>query len=180
MPADQAFRYAWGMPSSRSDQAEAIHPALIRNILPEHGAPLALEDADALGIAAADEVERFLANREDHAPTPLVSLPGLAHALGIGAIHVKDEGKRLGLGSFKALGGAYAVVRLVLEAASGRLGRLDVASWRNPEVTAVAAGMTMACATDGLGPGARAFLINTEGATDPALYEKLVGVPPGA
>jgi diaminopropionate ammonia-lyase len=30
----------------------------------------------------------------------------------------------------------------------------------------------------GLGPDARVFLINTEGATDPALYETLVGVAP--
>ncbi|HEX4742905.1 MAG TPA: hypothetical protein VH353_16375, partial [Caulobacteraceae bacterium] len=29
-----------------------------------------------------------------------------------------------------------------------------------------------------LGPDARVFLINTEGATDPALYETLVGVAP--
>jgi diaminopropionate ammonia-lyase len=30
----------------------------------------------------------------------------------------------------------------------------------------------------GLGAGARVFLINTEGATDPAIYEKLVGAAP--
>ena len=32
----------------------------------------------------------------------------------------------------------------------------------------------------GLGSDARVFLINTEGATDPALYEQLVGSAPGA
>ena len=36
-------------------------------------------------------------------------LPSLAGDLGVGSIHMKDEGFRLGLGSFKALGGAYAV-----------------------------------------------------------------------
>lgn len=30
----------------------------------------------------------------------------------------------------------------------------------------------------GLGPNARVFLINTEGATDPRLYEELVGATP--
>ncbi len=67
-----------------------------------------------------------------------------------GAIHLKDEGFRLGLGSFKALGGAYAVVRLVLEEAERQLGRpvgLDELS--SPKVRAVAAGMTFTCATDG-------------------------------
>ncbi|MBM3547183.1 MAG: diaminopropionate ammonia-lyase [Alphaproteobacteria bacterium] len=46
-------------------------------------------------------------------PTPLVSLPGLARAAGIGELRYKDEGGRFGLGSFKALGGAYAVYRLL-------------------------------------------------------------------
>ncbi|TIM60472.1 MAG: diaminopropionate ammonia-lyase, partial [Mesorhizobium sp.] len=63
---------------------------------------------------------------------------------------VKDEGKRLGLGSFKALGGAYAVIRLVLEEAGKRLGRaIDVAELHGPDVKAIASGMTFACATDG-------------------------------
>ncbi|MGQ3293494.1 MAG: diaminopropionate ammonia-lyase, partial [Shinella sp.] len=57
---------------------------------------------------------------------------------------------RLGLGSFKALGGAYAVIRLVLEKAGERLGRtVDIAALRAPEVAAVARTMTFACATDG-------------------------------
>ncbi|RVC20454.1 diaminopropionate ammonia-lyase, partial [Mesorhizobium sp. M7A.F.Ca.CA.004.04.2.1] len=66
------------------------------------------------------------------------------------AIHIKDEGFRLGLGSFKALGGAYAVFRLVLEEAGNRLGRpVDMADLNRPDVRAVTAAMTFACATDG-------------------------------
>jgi diaminopropionate ammonia-lyase len=123
---------------------------LLRNTLAAHGAPLDPADGAALGAAAAREVERHLAQRDGHAPTPLRALPGLARRLGVGAIHVKDEGPRLGLGSFKALGGAYAVIRLVLEEAERRVGRpVDVAAWRSPEVAAVAARMTVACATDG-------------------------------
>src|ERR1700739_4129636 len=90
-------------------------------------------DADALGTEATRDVERFLAHRDDHAPTPLVALPALARQLGVGAIHIKDEGKRLGLGSFKALGGGYAVIRLAVDAAVQALGRpLDIAEWRAP------------------------------------------------
>lgn len=44
-----------------------------------------------------------------YAPTPVVPLPGLARAAGVGAVAVKYEGGRFGIGSFKALGGAYAV-----------------------------------------------------------------------
>lgn len=38
-------------------------------------------------------------------PTPLISLTGLAGALGVKNILYKDESSRFGLGSFKALGG---------------------------------------------------------------------------
>jgi diaminopropionate ammonia-lyase len=117
---------------------------------PDHGQPLDPVDAETLGVAAASEVERFLGHRDNHAETPLHALPALAAELGLGAIQVKDEGFRLGLGSFKALGGAYAVIRLVLEEASRQLGRpIDIADLQRPEVRAVAASMTFACATDG-------------------------------
>jgi diaminopropionate ammonia-lyase len=107
-------------------------------------------DADTLSVKAAEEVERFLRHRENHAITPLRALPALARELGVGAIDIKDEGLRLGLGSFKALGGSYAVIRLVLDAASEHLGRaVDVASLQTPDVRAIAADMTFACATDG-------------------------------
>ena len=92
-----------------------------RNAL--HGKPLDAADAETLGIAGADTVERFLAHRDNHVVTPLHALPALAGELGLCALHVKDEGFRLGLGSFKALGGAYAVFRLVLEEAGKWLGR---------------------------------------------------------
>ena len=96
---------------------------LILNRINDYRAPLDQADAEILGVEAAREVERFLAHRDGHKPTPLVALDNLARELGVAAIHIKDEGHRLGLGSFKALGGSYAVIRLVLEEASRRLGR---------------------------------------------------------
>lgn len=123
---------------------------MIRNRTAEYRHPLDAADIQSFGPKAADEVRHFLALREDYAPTPLHSLPALAGQLGIGAIHIKDEGKRLGLGSFKALGGAYATIRLVVEEAARVLGRpVDLAEWRSPDVAKVAATMTVACATDG-------------------------------
>lgn len=112
--------------------------------------PLDPDDAKTLGLAAAEAVERHLHHREHHAETPLIALPALAAASGVAAIHVKDEGQRLGLGSFKALGGAYAVIRLVLEEAGARLGRpVDMAELQSPDVRRVAETMCFACATDG-------------------------------
>ncbi|MDX8482743.1 diaminopropionate ammonia-lyase [Mesorhizobium sp. VK24D] len=116
----------------------------------EHNQPLVAADAAALGIAGAEEAERFLQARDNHSETPLHALPVLASELEIAALHVKDEGKRLGLGSFKALGGAYAVIQLVLEEAGKRLGRaVDIGEINDPEVRAIAAQMTFCCATDG-------------------------------
>jgi diaminopropionate ammonia-lyase len=123
---------------------------ILRNQHSDYRKPLDPVDAETLGVRAAAEVERYLSHRDDHAPTPLHTLPALAAELGVGAIHVKDEGFRLGLGSFKALGGSYAVIRLVLEEAGRRLGRpVDFGELHAPEVRAVAADMTVACATDG-------------------------------
>jgi diaminopropionate ammonia-lyase len=117
---------------------------------PDYRKHLAPADAETLGMKAADEVERYLTYRDNHAPTPLHALPALASELGVGTIHIKDEDFRLGLGSFKALGGSYAVIRLMLEEAGRQLGRpIDVAELHTPEVHAVAAAMTVACATDG-------------------------------
>jgi diaminopropionate ammonia-lyase len=120
------------------------------NQLPAHGQLLDPRDADMLSIAGVDRVLEVLALRKDSAPTPLRALPRLARALGIGSLHVKDEGGRLGLGSFKALGGAYALMILVQEEASRRLGRpVAVKELTSNSVRAVAAKMTFACATDG-------------------------------
>lgn len=47
-------------------------------------------------------------------PTPLVGLPGLAKALKLGSVQLKDESKRSALGSFKALGASIALIRLIL------------------------------------------------------------------
>ena len=62
---------------------------------------------EAMLEAAANEISHW----PGFAPTPTVSLPGLARECGVGAVHYKDESGRFGLGSFKALGGAYALLR---------------------------------------------------------------------
>ena len=58
-------------------------------------------------------------------PTPLRNQWKLAEELGIGSVWVKDESGRFGLGSFKALGGAYGV-RRVMKAHGGEGGPLTV------------------------------------------------------
>ncbi|HET7275758.1 MAG TPA: hypothetical protein VFI91_11390, partial [Longimicrobiaceae bacterium] len=111
----------------------------IQNDHPDHNRPLQPVDTAFVGAEAADEIDRYLAHRPDHAPTPLYNLPSLADELGVGAVYCKDEGERFGMGSFKALGGSYAVIRLVLQEAERELGRsVGVADFRSPQVRAVA------------------------------------------
>jgi diaminopropionate ammonia-lyase len=123
---------------------------LLLNRHPAYRAALDPADAEALGSDGADAIERFLAQRDNHKPTPLRSLPALATDLGVASVHIKDEGFRLGLGSFKALGGAYALIHLLLERASAQLARrLDFANMHDADVREIAQRMTFACATDG-------------------------------
>ena len=57
----------------------------------------------------ATNVSALLAKCPAHSPTPLLNMPDLADRIGVSQVHVKDERGRMGLGSFKALGAAYAI-----------------------------------------------------------------------
>ena len=92
-----------------------------------------------------------IASWPGYAPTPLLDLPWAATAAGVASVRMKDEGGRFGLGSFKALGGAYAVVQVL----AGYLARrnlalaassADLAAGRYAEATRQ---LTVTCATDG-------------------------------
>lgn len=106
--------------------------------------------SEILGAGALAQAERELSTWQGYAPTPLHALPALALALGVQSLHYKDEGGRFGLGSFKALGGAYAVARLLCRELGARLGRtLDTRDLQQPDIRALSAGITVTCATDG-------------------------------
>jgi diaminopropionate ammonia-lyase len=97
--------------------------------------------------AASEEIARW----PGYAVTPLHALPSLARALGVAGLHYKDEGSRFGLGSFKALGGAYAVGRLLCRELSRRLGRAVTMGdlVQQPALRAQCEAFTVTCATDG-------------------------------
>ena len=92
-----------------------------------------------------------IASWPGYRPSPLVALPGLAAAAGLGAIWYKDESERFGLQSFKALGGAYAVLRLLIErvkahSGAARVTSRDLLDGRYRDLTDQ---VTVTCATDG-------------------------------
>lgn len=82
--------------------------------------------------------------------TPLVSLSGLAAELGVARIDYKHEGPRFGLGSFKALGGSYAALRVLQRELSSQLGRdVSLEDIRNGKYSDACAKITLVSATDG-------------------------------
>lgn len=79
-----------------------------------------------------------------YAPTPLRPLAAIAAEAGVGSVWIKDEAGRFGLGSFKALGGAYAVAQVIANACA----RLGIAEGNPGHADAVRA-ITVTSATDG-------------------------------
>ncbi|GAA2854372.1 diaminopropionate ammonia-lyase [Nonomuraea rubra] len=69
-------------------------------------APYTEHDRALIGVEHARQARARFARHPDYRPTPVHAIPGLG---GAGTAFVKDESGRMGLGSFKALGGAYAV-----------------------------------------------------------------------
>jgi diaminopropionate ammonia-lyase len=72
---------------------------------------------------------RFHRRLPGYEETPLVDAPGLADALGVGKVLVKDESSRLGLPAFKVLGASWAVYRALEE----RLPEGEFGDWKTVE-----------------------------------------------
>ena len=81
----------------------------------EQTKPYGAAEKAILSVAAGEEALKTIAQWPGYKPTPLRTLDALAKETGVSAIHYKDEDARFVLKSFKALGGAYAVEKLVRE-----------------------------------------------------------------
>ena len=85
-----------------------------------------------------------------YAKTPLHSLASLAKTAGVAQLLYKDEGPRFGLGSFKALGGAYAAQQLLRRTLTERLGvEVSLEDVRNGKYKDEVANIHIVTATDG-------------------------------
>ena len=86
-----------------------------------------------------------------YAATPLYRLGSLAAGLGLASVGYKDERGRFGLGSFKALGGAYAVANVLRQKVMKARGLPQVTSQQllPGDFADVVRGATVTCATDG-------------------------------
>lgn len=105
---------------------------------------------EILGKSALEVAQSEIQTWPGYAVTPLHDLKAIAHQMDVASVHYKDEGGRFGLGSFKALGGAYAVARLLCRVIGQRLGRVVTT---NDLLTGpcrdLAGEITVTCATDG-------------------------------
>jgi diaminopropionate ammonia-lyase len=123
------------------DQAalRVVHNAAVeRGIYP-------VELRGILSSAAAAKARRVITGWPGYAPTPLVDLKGLARELDIARLGYKNEAARFGLGSFKALGGAYGVYCMLCRAQSAP----SSSPHGSTELTARADEFVVTTATDG-------------------------------
>lgn len=130
---------------------------MIRN--PFRGRGLPPQSGLAPGPVSADpsEPRNLLRHCPAASPTALRDQPDLAAKLAVGALYLKDESTRMGLGSFKALGAAYVIAREAMQALEKR-GR----SLSTTEITEALGGRIYACASAGnhglsMAAGARIF-----------------------
>ncbi len=111
-----------------------------------------VEGADSIlpatGTAAA---RREISAWPNYEPTPLAGLPGVAERIRVGGIWYKNEGGRFGVGSFKPLGGGFAVSRIVARQVmqSTGINRLSSINLLNGQFAEDASRVTVTCATDG-------------------------------
>ena len=85
---------------------------LTLDVNPSHVQTPFPDKAGSLDQAVMQDAATEISGWAGYAPTPLHDLPEVAERLGVSRVVFKDESARFGLGSFKALGGAYAVARL--------------------------------------------------------------------
>jgi len=128
----------------------SFHLQIVVNGKTRRGEPYGEARRKILNLDAGREAMAAVSSWPGYRPTPLVDLQGTAAELGVRQVLCKDESQRFGLKSFKALGGAYAVSRLLRRIVSERLGRevtaADIAARRFEDITG---GVTVTCATDG-------------------------------
>lgn len=85
-----------------------------------------------------------------YTPTPLHALTPIAAGCGVASVHYKDESARFGLGSFKALGGAFAILDWAATTLSEQLEKnISIEDVRRGDYKDAMSKLTVATATDG-------------------------------
>ena len=106
---------------------------------------------NVLNNQAFQQAKNEITTWPGYQPTPLRDLHLVADAIGVAHVWYKDESERFNLGSFKALGGAYAVLnvikqQLVKQGVASDVSAADLMSGLYAETTQK---IVVTCATDG-------------------------------
>ena len=103
---------------------------------------LSLKDCNA----AYNEIKTW----NNYEPTPLISLKSIASDIGVKHIYYKDESPRFGLGSFKALGGTYGVLKFIYNTLKQEVGKeVTIGKIKAGSYTELISKYTVTTATDG-------------------------------
>jgi len=113
--------------------------------------PYGAQRAVVMSQARFDDALAEISSWPGYAATPLHRLDALAAKLGLSSLWYKDERGRFGLGSFKALGGAYAVANVLRGKVMAASGLANVTSQQllSGAFAEIAGQATVTCATDG-------------------------------
>lgn len=106
-------------------------------------------DLSAFCEAEAKKAHDFHASFDVYAETPLTGLPGLAKALGVKEVRIKDESYRFGLNAFKVLGGSYALGRYIAKTLGEDISDMPATRILSDEVREKLGEVTFVTATDG-------------------------------
>jgi len=103
---------------------------------------LSLKDCNA----AYNEIKTW----NNYEPTPLISLKSIASDIGVKNIYFKDESSRFELGSFKALGGTYGVLKFIYNTLKQEIGKeVTIDKIKTGSYTDLISKYTVTTATDG-------------------------------
>ena len=124
---------------------------LAKNPLVQKGIEYGSAQAAILNADGFAHAKKTISAWPNYAETPLRNLAGLAEAAGVASVHYKDESSRFGLGSFKPLGGAYAVSQCLVKEISRQMdgiepGAEDILSGKYSDIVS---NITVTAATDG-------------------------------
>ncbi len=97
----------------------------------------------------AEKVLLFHQTVHSYQPTPLLNLYKLAEKIGVECIYVKDESHRFGLNAFKALGGTYAMAKMICKILKLPEECLDFNYLSSQEIRKKSGQLTFVTATDG-------------------------------
>ncbi|MBX2878394.1 MAG: diaminopropionate ammonia-lyase [Granulosicoccus sp.] len=121
-----------------------------RHVVNKFRQQIAISDDSPFASVLCQQANETIQSWPGYEFSPIHSLSGLAERSGIASIWYKDEAGRFGIGSFKSLGGAYAVSELLKQHVHSQTGQLVGAEQlTDGSLENLTRSITVTCATDG-------------------------------